>query len=97
MNKLINKILSFFGDSTESEELEAMRHELRLVTAECATLVDGIKFYASMPDSAESRQALIRFTEDNHNYAKLYLQHVDELKEELETLKRTVRISARGH
>jgi hypothetical protein len=50
-----------------------------------------------MPDSTESRQALIRFTEDNHNYAKLYLQHVDELKEELESLKRAVRMSARGH
>lgn len=94
MNKLISKILSLFHDA--DEETEALRQELKLATAECAILVDGIKFYASMPDSVESRQALIKFTEDNHKYAKLYLQHVDELKEELEALRRTVRISTLG-
>lgn len=76
----------FINENHDDTELREMRTELRRATAECAAMVSGIRYYASMPDGPESRQRLLDLT-DTSWYGERYLRYVDRIEGELRRLK----------
>lgn len=83
---MLSKIKKLFFDEHDDTELREMRTELRRATAECAALVSGIRYYASKPDSQESRQCLLDLA-NTSRYGETYLQYVDRIEGELRRLK----------
>lgn len=82
---MLNKIKKLFLDEHDDADNRELR-ELRKATAECAALVRGIRYYASMPDSQESRQRILDLT-DTSWYGERYLRYVEGMEEELRILK----------